>query len=417
MAAYLLCLTTGGGVPLFSRTKGEIKTLPFAVIGTLNGVHMFASTHNIELLATQTKDAKIAWKVCHGSITLILVTRDDGGSDACLRHLLAAVFDAMVLLVGLDDLINIKNVERLKRELKCCYKLIDCLLDQCNSQVFGDLTGAVDVVLGQENTLLQGALEGFVEYADSTYGCLLVRGKVAVATKKWWGLTGMELVLISLLVSTLPPGSSRDIPVFLPQGSPTVPHRLCTLQLTAGVEACVLCGPAPSLARLSDELARYWRPPYESVRSLAQLHPRNFSHHLRIDPNILGFVLVNTEAHRCLCSVQPRHEDSRREGSNLSYTRRRAILRSFYKHTIGHVYAPPRLKDDPNLGPTDDISERLLHRPQETYMLFDAYKCYSLQTAVYRLFVLYGAQIPHYALRSVTRKTLEILTKDKQVRL
>lgn len=40
--------------------------------------------------------------------------------------------------------------------LQCCYKLIDCLLDQCNDgQMFGDITGTVDVVLAQENSSLQ----------------------------------------------------------------------------------------------------------------------------------------------------------------------------------------------------------------------------------------------------------------------
>lgn len=68
----------------------------------------------------------------------------------------------------------------------------------------------------------QAFLDAFVEAADSSYGCLLVHGKVAVATRKWWTFTSTELVLLSMIVAASPKCSSRDIPVFLPHTSPTV---------------------------------------------------------------------------------------------------------------------------------------------------------------------------------------------------
>ena len=37
--------------------------LPFPIIGSLNGVHMFASTHGVKLIATTTDTAKVVWKV------------------------------------------------------------------------------------------------------------------------------------------------------------------------------------------------------------------------------------------------------------------------------------------------------------------------------------------------------------------
>lgn len=58
--------------------------------------------------------------------------------------------------------------------------------------------------------------------ADSPYGCLMVDGHVVVATQKWWSLSGTELVLLGMLVSGLPPSTSRDVPIYLPHGSPTV---------------------------------------------------------------------------------------------------------------------------------------------------------------------------------------------------
>ncbi len=70
--------------------------------------------------------------------------------------------------------------------------------------------------------IFQTYLDAFTEAANSPYGCLLVKGKVAVATKKWWEFSAVELVLLSLLINSSPACSSRDIPVFLPVSSPTV---------------------------------------------------------------------------------------------------------------------------------------------------------------------------------------------------
>ena len=52
------------------------------------------------------------------SITLILVSNDDGSCDDHMTHLLDLVFNAMVLVIGLQELDSISNVERLKRDLK-----------------------------------------------------------------------------------------------------------------------------------------------------------------------------------------------------------------------------------------------------------------------------------------------------------
>ena len=68
----------------------------------------------------------------------------------------------------------------------------------------------------------QNYLDSFCEAAASPYGCLLVAGHVAVATKKWWELAPVELVLLSMLTESLSNCSSRDIPVFLPATSPEV---------------------------------------------------------------------------------------------------------------------------------------------------------------------------------------------------
>lgn len=68
----------------------------------------------------------------------------------------------------------------------------------------------------------QTYLDAFMEAASSPFGFLMVSGSVAVATTKWWEMNAMERVVLTLLVSSLPTCSSRDVPVFLPVTSPKV---------------------------------------------------------------------------------------------------------------------------------------------------------------------------------------------------
>ena len=50
---YVICLTLDG-IPLFTRSYGDVQPLPFPFIGSLNAVHMFASKSKIELNVTKT---------------------------------------------------------------------------------------------------------------------------------------------------------------------------------------------------------------------------------------------------------------------------------------------------------------------------------------------------------------------------
>ena len=200
--AYLLCLTSGGGVPVFSRSMGDLKPLPFPVIGSLNGVHMFGAAQDAVLQSSLTDHGKIVWKMFENSLTLILVTDDDGAHhDHHMLHFLDLVFNAggfylllfhpisiylsecffsfqrviyasyesldhlissilVVLLCGVEDIVSLsnRNVERLKKEVKLSLNLIDYMLR--NGQLdattsMADLTRGVDVVLAPNFSHLQ----------------------------------------------------------------------------------------------------------------------------------------------------------------------------------------------------------------------------------------------------------------------
>uniref|UniRef100_H2Z6H7 FUZ/MON1/HPS1 first Longin domain-containing protein n=1 Tax=Ciona savignyi TaxID=51511 RepID=H2Z6H7_CIOSA len=238
MAEHILCVTASGGIPLLTRTKpGDCmccSPLSFPVVGALNGVHMFASNRDVNLLSTISENHRIVFYVYSS---------------------------------GLEELTNIRNVDRLKKDLRSCYNLIDTFLDHGSNkkhlqlEMFGDLTQCVDVVLHEDSKLLEEHLSAFVEAAQSTYGCLVNDGRVVCATPKWWHLTGLELALLGRLIGTLSSSvTSCDIPIYLPHSSPNIPHRLLVFTLVSGVgaksgvRACVLCGPEPSLTQVQDTL-------------------------------------------------------------------------------------------------------------------------------------------------------------------
>ena len=157
---------------------------------------------------------------------MIIAVPHDTISDVHLHRLLDNLFQAMVLIVGLDDLVTQRNLERTKRDLRAAYGLIDRLLETVQPSdsmaTFGDLMGAVDCVVFPEANNVLSYLENFVEIVDSTYGCVLLKGHIVAATKNWWGLHPDEIVLLTNHLLAELPAMLKDTPVFLPVKSPTV---------------------------------------------------------------------------------------------------------------------------------------------------------------------------------------------------
>uniref|UniRef100_A0A6I8PEB9 Fuzzy planar cell polarity protein n=1 Tax=Ornithorhynchus anatinus TaxID=9258 RepID=A0A6I8PEB9_ORNAN len=313
------------------------QQLPFSVIGSLNGVHMFGRNLDVGLASARTEDSVVVWKTFHDSITLIVLSSEEGASALSLERLLELVFGAMVLLIGLEELTDIRNVERLKKELRACHGLIDSLL--CESERVGDLTQCVDCIVSPDGPLLQEALSGFAESVGAAFACLVAGGRVAAGTPGWWRLAAPESILLPWLLGTLPPHSARDYPVYLPHGSPTVPHRLLTLMLLPGLELGLLCGPGPALAQFTPQLLdRWWQPLLEPLRACLLLLPRGLPPSLTLAPAILGLLFVHLEQRRCLFTVQPGGP----AGEGPAPSQRRKLLRWWFSFvTAEHFAAEP----------------------------------------------------------------------------
>uniref|UniRef100_F7A2I6 Protein fuzzy homolog n=1 Tax=Ciona intestinalis TaxID=7719 RepID=F7A2I6_CIOIN len=311
MAEHILCITASGGIPLLTRTKPGCSPLSFPVVGALNGVHMFAANRDVKLLSTLTGNKRIVWKVFQVSYTYSSRNSSSTITDAHISRLLENVFHSLVFLTGLQELTNIQNVDRLKKDLRSCNSLIDTYLDTI--EMFGDLTQCVDVMLHEDSKLLEEHLTAFAEAADSTYGCLVNNGQVVCATAKWWLLTGLELALLSRLINTLSSSiTSCDIPIYLPHSSPNIAHRLLVFTLVSGVgvksgvRVCVLCGPQPSLTQVQETLLEsFWRSAMNTLQRCAHSHTIPDPLIQTLPSPLLGFLLIDTENRRCVSLMRP----------------------------------------------------------------------------------------------------------------
>ena len=412
-SVQLLCLTASSGVPLFSR--GVSRQLPFSVIGSLNGVHMFGGGQGAVLSCCETDSGgRVVWKVFQESVMLIAVNGEQGGAvdDLQLRRLLENTWNCMVLVLGQDELVNARNVERLKRDLRSCYRLIDFFLEGAGDGM-GDLTHCADCLLAPQPGPLQDALDTFTRAAESEFGCLLVHGKVVVATEKWWRLAPQEVVLLSALVRTFTGSASCDHPVFLPQGSPTVPLRLLRFQLLPGADLCVLCGPAPSLQTAESQLvARFWCPLVETLRGCLALSGRCLPGSVTLHGDVLGLLLVNRESRRAVSTVRPGDTPPGRPHP----ARCRELLRLFYVFAATRYFGPEeagppgeRRQGDPL---EEDFTLGFSHQPLQCYLVTEECKLFGLQTPQHQLYLLMPVSVPTFALRSLATRSLSALTSS-----
>ncbi|XP_068785403.1 protein fuzzy homolog isoform X1 [Struthio camelus] len=344
-ALSLLCLAASSGVPLFCRSRGgpARQQLPFSLIGSLNGVHMFGANLAVGLRGASAEGARVAWRGYHDSVTLIALSSEPGASEAALGRLLDAVFSAMVLVLGLEELVPVRNVERLKRDLRGCFGLIDRLLGPGEHP--GVLAGCLESAVpppGPPRDALQERLERFAGAAGTGLGCLLGGGgRVLLATPPWWALPPPDGALLAWLLGGAPSPGARDLPLYLPHGSPTVPHRLLVLELVPGVVVALLCGPSPSLQHVRTQLLpQFWAPAVEQLRGCARPPPAP------LPPGVLAYLLIDLKQRRSRSGVTP----GGAQGGLLPPRRRGAALRRFYALVAPHYFPEAGGGPDPPGG-------------------------------------------------------------------
>jgi hypothetical protein len=400
--AYLVAMTAGGGLPLFVRARDGSNSLPFSVIASLNGVQMYTGDRGGSLKSATAGGKRIVWRTFHDSLAMILIDVDDTiGAELYFMNVLDLCFDALVLYLGIGKLSNIRNADRLKKELRRVYSLLDrfCSFHESHSLI-GHVTGLVDSVVGPKSALLQSYLDKFADSLDTNYSCVTVGGKVCAATDKWWQLSQKEGILLSYLIDSTHPETSADIPVFLPASSPKSSHRLLILQLKEDIFVCALCGPEQSIEQITENMPQHWDPASECLDAIAQYKHRGIPGSVQLDPGIVAFIYLCMDIGRCVSSFQM--DDRTR--SRLSRERRQMVLLQYYQTTQREFMST-------NEGGSIGGDFALVHPPFESYLCATDYKSYSLLHEKRQLFLLFSHTVPTFALRDVSHQTLRILEK------
>nr|XP_041568982.1 protein fuzzy homolog isoform X7 [Taeniopygia guttata] len=249
--AFLVGVATASGLPLFCRPPRP--QVPFPLVGALHGVHLFGAAAGAELRQAATPTAHLGWAGYGDSLTLIGLS--PGPAPA---RILDSAFGAMfqVLLLGREQLLPVRNEERLKRELRGCFPLLDSLLSPGGGWGMG--APCWPLPPGPARDALQERLRRFAGAAGTDLGCVVWGGGVAwLSTAPWGALPEADSAPLRALLAPPPPEgalrggvAARDLPVFLPNSSPEVPLRLLQLRLLPGVGVGLLCGPRPSLQLL-----------------------------------------------------------------------------------------------------------------------------------------------------------------------
>ncbi|XP_025829969.1 protein fuzzy homolog isoform X2 [Agrilus planipennis] len=291
MSAHVICIASGSGIPIFSRKKGNLENFPFSVIGSLNGVHMFTKSLSITLLNTLMDDYCVVWKEYFESILIIGIS--SGCTKDALEKLLLSVFNAIMLILGVNEVRSLKNVEKIKRELRVIYPVIDRLLDcldcgDSHSKYCSDLISLAEVILCNENHQIKIMLDTYTENISSAYTCILIHGKIAVATEEWWDLHPEELKLLAFLASSDSKSNIKDVPVFLPYKSPKTRYRLITCSPMPYMHICCLANQQHSLNEIERSAINCFNTNLEVLNSAIQCFPRNIPESLQLDLGVLG---------------------------------------------------------------------------------------------------------------------------------
>jgi protein fuzzy len=364
--------------------------LPFSTVGSLNGVHLFCKTQNVGLEMTNFGDnGLIIWKEYE---SLLFIGISTNLSEKVLRSLIEKSYQAMIMHVGINEIKNIRNIERFKRDLKSSfYQIVEKLMEFSEN----DLLDYNECILSSEASTIQEKLIEFNEKAHSPYGFVLSRNRLICATEAFYGLNAADRKLLILLV-TQSNVLQKDFPIYLPNNSPTLAYRLISLPLLQGITINLICGAHPTFTELEVLSQDFWQDHYEMLVSSEVNNPRNFPPTVELEPSILGFLLINKLQKKFVISKNVQQVYGKKSSHRMD------ILRSFY-HQIVDV---------------EDFSDSTLHSSDnvqitEQYYTSDYHKCHAIISDECILCVLYLSSIPTYTMQFVTQDLMQKLLNEK----
>lgn len=436
MSLHFICLTATGGLPIFTRKKGDCDTvsaddgslslmkffsaknkmfilqLPFSTVGSLNGVHMFCKSQGVHLQNTHLDDGTlIVWKEFENSFTMIGIGK--GYTEKILRDLLEIVFNATIFTIGLNEVKHNQNAEQFKRELKVsltadawntqtlkpcfplfcqnCYPIVDKLIENIDA----DLLKFSDCIIPSSGTEILQRLNEFSEQIGSPFCCVVVsRHKIVAGTDGWWDLNVIDRkLLITMLSATTAP--QLDVPVYLPKKSPNIAYRFVSIPICQMISVCVVCGAEPTYADAMTLAQHLWRNDLEILRNAELCYPRNFSANLpQLDSSILGILLVNKTHKKYVMSRNLQPAIGNKRIINAGGHHRLDILRTFFHQAVDTIDKFLTLR--PN-GPK--MVEVNSAKALESYWCSEYHKCHSYAQNENLICVLFVAAIPTHTMR------------------
>jgi protein fuzzy len=327
----------------------------------------------------------ILWKEFE---SLLFIGISTNLTEKVLKSLIDKSFQAMVLQLGRDEIKNMKNVDRFKRDLKSIYfQTIEKLMEFAVS----DLLDYTESILCHEASTIQEKLVEFSEKTFSPFCFVLSRNRLICATEGFYDLHVTDRKLLILLI-TQSSALQKDFPVFLPHKSPTIAYRLISLPLIQGVSVGLICGVKPSYRELELISQEFWQDHYELLVSAEVGNPRNFPPSIELDSKIMGFLLINKVQKKFIISKNVQQVVGKRSLQRMD------LIRAFFHQSVEF--------EDNSLFHINNVKVR------EIFYTSDYHKCHALISDGIVLCVLYSS-IPTHAMQYVSQELLEKLLGEK----
>lgn len=335
----------------------------------------------------------IVWKEYE---SLLFIGVSTNLTEKVLRSLIEKSFEAMVLHVGINEIVNMRNVDRFKRDLRSSYfQIVEKLMETAEN----DFLELNEGILCNEAEGIQEKLNEFSVQTFSPYCFVLSRNRLICATEGFYDLhVGDRKLLILLLTQSS--ALQKDFPVFLPNKSPNIAYRLISLPLIQGISIGVICGVKPTYAELEVLSQEFWQDHYELLVSAEVENPRNFPATIELDSSIMGFLLINTIHKKFVISKNIQQVAGKKSSHRMD------ILRAFFHQSVD----------------CDDFEDAELYdatsiKVTEQYYTSDYHKCHALINIDSILCVMYLSAIPTHTMRFISQELLTRLVAEKSYSL